>query len=255
MADGEKAKKNQAMANYKSELNAQVRQKNSQWTHNELVDEDWQNRHIGLGLGDYKEPSKDELLNTLKKQVETKNTRCDQYKKIETNNATGGDWLARKQLIDKWNYDYIHDHRRHGTEHPKDNTKLLELKEMAIRENARKRREHDAEKQSDVDKVNDLVMNEKHQRYEEHIRNRGKAEVLQSALQTQMKEREVLGRLNAQEKDAEAKGTSFVTGSVNRFGNMNYDYRGDIQEKRDRKVDNFVENHTNDCRLVNNLDQ
>lgn len=41
--------------------------------------------------------------------------------KIETNNADrGGDWIGRKEMIDKWNWDYIHDHRRRKEEAPKD---------------------------------------------------------------------------------------------------------------------------------------
>jgi hypothetical protein len=255
LGDAEKIRKQEAMSNYKSELAAQVKAKNSQWTQSQLVDEHWQGAHTGLGIGTYNaEPTNDQLLNTLKIQVENKNKRFDQYQKIETNNANG-DWLGRKQLIDKWNYNYIHDHRRHNLDGPKDNTRLLELKEMAIRENARKRRETAMEKQSDVDKVNDLVMNERHQKYQEHVRNKNKVEILQGALESQLQEKAAVQRINAEQKKRDAQGTSFVTGTVNRFGAVNYDQRSDIQLHNNIKSNNFVDRRDDDVRLVNNLDK
>ena len=253
LGDAERQRKQDAMTNYQNELAAQVKAKNSQWTQSMLVDEHGEGRHTGLGIGNYKEPSKDELMATLKMQVENKNNRLENYAKIETNNASG-DWLGRKQQIDKWNYNYNHDHRRRNME-PKDNARLLELKEMAIRENHRKRRDAQMEKQSDVEKVNDLVHNERNQNYQAHVRSQQKAAMLQSALETQLQEKAAMNRIQAQQNRKEATGTSFVTGSVNKFGNSNFDQRPDMQLHREIKVNNFVNNNCQDQELIHNLDK
>lgn len=250
----EKLRKKEQMAWYNNELHNQIESKNRQWVRSDLLDDDLSQQHTGLKLGEYKEPSKDQLLDNLKAQVENKNKVLEKFEGVEARN-TGGDFLGRKELIDKWNYQYISDHRRRNMQSTKDTSKLQELKEHAIRENAQKRRVNVVEKRSDVELINDLVVNEKQQKYEEYIRHKEKTETLKVAYNTQMKEREIKDQIEKNERRNEAKGTSFIVEGGSKFHAPNYDYRHDIQSNADRRYDNAVHNHHDDHEVINNLDK
>ena len=52
--------------------------------------------------------------------MDEKNNRLNEWRKIDEYN---GNWLAHKQSMDYWNWNYVHDHRRKV---PKvDNNELL----------------------------------------------------------------------------------------------------------------------------------
>lgn len=165
MQAGEAAKKKAAMESYKHELDVQVKQENTRWTRDDVLDDKLEAMNTGLQIGDYREPSREDLMNTLKNQVEKKHARYEKYSKMEPTN-TGDNWLGRQQAIKQWNHEFIHDHRRKNLE-PRDNTRLQELKEIAIQENAKRRREAQSEKNMDVQMVNDAVLNERHMAYQE----------------------------------------------------------------------------------------
>lgn len=204
-------------------------------------------------MGEYKEPSKDELLNNLRAQVENKNKKFAKYDQYEVG-PRGGDFLGRKDQIDKWNQAYIHDHRRKNMQATRDNAKLHELKDAAIRENAQKRRDHLQQKQSDVELINDLVQNEKQQKYEEYVRHQQKTETLKQAYTTQMKEREIKNEIIRNEKRNEAKGTSFITDGEYKWHADNYDYKHDIDMKHQIRHNQAVKDHNEDAKIVSNLD-
>lgn len=255
IGEEERRRKFRQMDQYNHDLQVQVTNKNRQYTHDDLVDDNEYHKHTGMPLGEYQEPSKEQLLKTLKMQVENKKKKYDRLAPLESKNAAhGGDWIGRKDLIDQWNWNYIHDHRRKKMDHPKDNTQLMEMKELAIRENARKRREENKNKLNDINLVNDLVANEREQRYQEYARNKQKTEILQNAYQTQMKEREIQQQLERAERQKDAKGTSLINGDFDRFGNMNYDYREDIQNNNERKVTTYEKYKNQDHKIVENLD-
>lgn len=57
----------------------------------------------------------------------------------------------------------------------------------------------------------------------------------------------------AQDRRAD-DGNNFMTEGVSKFNNENYDYRPDIRTKHDKKVSEYVNNHSTDHRIVENLD-
>ena len=188
-----------------------------------------------------------------RKMMEADHHRFRKQEEIaKTHNAGDGEenWLARKDKIDKWNHAYISDHRRINADKHKDNAQLNELRELAIRENARKRRETQASKQEDQQVVQNLVANERQQRYEEYCRRQAKNEILQNAYHDQMHERKVIQQIEKDIKDHEAKGTTFMTGSINQFGNRNYDLRDEIAEKNRNRYENFVQTKQEEQELV-----
>ena len=250
----EKLRKKEQMSWYNNELHHQLENKNRRWVQSDLISDDGSHRNVGLDLGEYKEPSKAELLNNLKAQVENKNRTLGKYDKFEAVGARGGDFLGRKDQIDKWNNDYIHDHRRKNLQATRDHTQLNELKDAAIRENAVKRRNVGQQKQSDVELINDLVVNEKQQKYEEYARHQHKTELLKDAYNTQMIERDIKKEIIRNERMHEAKGTSFITEGEYKWNADNYNYQGAIQDNAERRYNNSTKNHREDAKIVQNLD-
>lgn len=242
------------MAWYNNELGHQLDNQNQRWVRSDLLDDDLSIRHTGLALGEYKEPSKDELLHNLRAQVKNKNERLEKYDKFEQIGTKGGDFLGRKDQIDKWNQAYIHDHRRKNMQATRDTKELHELKEAALRENIQKRRNHMQQKQSDVELINDLVSNEKQQRYEEYCRHQQKTDILKNAYTTQMKERDIKNEIIRHERMKEAKGTSFITDGEYKWHADNYDYKADIDHKNERRYQQAVKDHNEDTKIVHNLD-
>ena len=85
------------MAWYNNELGHQLDNQNQRWVRSDLLDDDLSQRHTGLALGEYKEPSKDELLNNLRAQVKNKNERLEKYDKFEQVGAKGGEEAAENR--------------------------------------------------------------------------------------------------------------------------------------------------------------
>lgn len=54
-------------------------------------------------------------------------------------------------------------------------------------------------------------------------------------------------------KKAEAKGTSFMSGSINKWGNVNYDLRDEINLKHNIKAHQEYDTRKRDHQLVENL--
>lgn len=128
------------------------------------------------------------------------------------------------------------------------------MKELAIRENARKRREDKKQRVHDAKVVSELVANEREQRYEEAVRQKQKTEILQNAYDTQVREKQIMQGFEAEQRQKEATGTSFIDGSFNKFGNLNYDYRNDIAANEARKTKKSNKFRNVDHQIVDNLD-
>lgn len=253
IGEEEKVRKQQAMASYNNDLKNQMEGNARTYIHNDLVDDAEYQKHSGIIFGEYQHPSKEEQFAILNRQVENK-TRHNHKLQAVDNAVKDGDWLARKDLIDKWNYNYIHDHRRKNLE-PRDTKQLNELKDQAIRENARKRREDEKQRMNDQNLINNLVQNERQQKMEEVERNQIKKEILAHAYENQKREKQVKNEIERVNAEREAKGTSFMDGTQNRFGNANYDYRHDIEDNQNRKAHERYNEKVQDAHLVDNLDK
>lgn len=75
IGEEERRRKFAGMQQYNIDLANQINSKSRQFTRDDIVDDNEYHKHTGLNIGDYREPSKEELIRVLKIQVDNKNKR------------------------------------------------------------------------------------------------------------------------------------------------------------------------------------
>lgn len=211
----------------------------------EMLNEQEDKGNTGLGIGNYMPPNREQWMNGLNKQMDEKNNRLNEWRKIDEYN---GNWLAHKQSMDYWNWNYVHDHRRKV---PKvDNNELLLQKNATIKENARKRNVEADQKRNDIGMINDLVSHERRVLQDEYLRRANMGQNLKSGLLNQIREKEDHHRSDGNSRGV---GTSLPIGLLDKFGNDNYDLAQDIREDNKRRALQRAQAANEDAKIVDNL--